>query len=430
MTLSTPKGTYDLLPIEDKKDPWKNTKYWQWLEERIRLITSRYAIDEIRTPIFEKTELFARGVGEGTDIVSKEMYTFMDKGNRSLTLRPEGTACVMRSLIEKNLYHQYSLLKLYYIGPMFRYERPQAGRFRQHMQFGVEVVGSSSPYQDAELIDLVYNLYSDLGLKNLTLHLNSVGTSECRANYKKALIDFLTPHENSLSEDSQRRLKTNPLRILDSKSPQDQDILKQAPCILDFLSPEAKNHFEKTQEALNILNIPVCITPTLVRGLDYYNHTVFEITSGNLGAQNSIGGGGRYDGLIKTLGGSHIPAVGFATGMERILQAMLEQDLLPSLDSSLDVCLIPIGEEAKKHSFLMLKELRKQGINAAMELQEKKLKQSMKWANETGARFVIVLGDEELNSNTINIKEMATGQEEKVAQDNLCQWFSLKSTKE
>ena len=304
MDYSIAKGTFDILPFEnDAEDKWRESARWQHLEAVLRTTANDYGYREIRTPVFEKTELFVRGVGESSDIVTKEMYTFIDRGERSITLRPEGTAAAIRSFVEKKLYSQSGLHKYFYIGPMFRYERPQAGRYRQHHQFGAEAIGIGSPEQDVELIDFVCEIYRRLGLQNLTVQINSVGDAPSRAAYKEALTTFLTPHLSALSADSQVRFTKNILRILDSKDLGDQKILQEAPLLGDSLTLRAKSHFNQVLQMLDRLQINYAVNPKLVRGLDYYNKTVFEITTQVLGAQNSIGGGGRYDGLIESIGG-------------------------------------------------------------------------------------------------------------------------------
>ncbi|MEM8727286.1 MAG: histidine--tRNA ligase [Chlamydiota bacterium] len=320
---SLPKGTFDILPNEpETQDRWKASHRWHYVESVMRRLAHTYGYREIRTPIFEKTELFIRGVGETSDIVSKEMYIFRDKADRSMTLRPEGTASVMRAFAQNSLHRLGSHHKFFYIGPFFRYDRPQAGRFRQFHQFGIEVVGNGEPDQDFEVIELLYRLFCRLGLKNLTVLVNSLGDRRCRENYQQALLVFLKPHFEALSLESQRRFTKNPLRILDSKDEKERALLKNAPSILDFLSDASRRHFNSLCEYLTADAIPFQITSRLVRGLDYYNHTVFEITSDSPKRQNTIGAGGRYDGLLPVVGGPDLPCIGFSTGIERILQAM------------------------------------------------------------------------------------------------------------
>ncbi len=348
MKYAIPPGVFDIIPV-DNQEMWKSSYLWAYVEQMIRKTAHNYGYQEVRTPLFERTELFQRSAGNTSDIVSKEMYTFEDKGGRSLSLRPEGTAPVMRAFIEHRLDQKRSIQKLFYISPMFRYERAQAGRYRQHHQFGAEVIGNASAEQDAELIDFLYTLYRRLGLKNLTLFINSIGDCTSRQIFRQALKDYLTPYAASLSPESQARLAINPLRILDSKNPQDHVIVAQAPSILDFLSNEAQAHFEELKSLLDLLNIPYQVNPLLVRGLDYYNKTVFEIVAGELGAQNSIGGGGRYDGLLPILGGPDLPSIGFGTGIERILQTMLHQNVwMPSIDHPI-LFLVAMEKKQKKY---------------------------------------------------------------------------------
>ena len=422
MDLKAPPGVFDIIPC-DSKEIWKSSYLWSWLEKTMRELATLYSLQEIRTPIFEKTELFCRVVGETSDIVTKEMYSFVDRGNRDLTLRPEGTAPVIRAFIEHHMGEKQGEQRLFYIAPMFRYERSQAGRYRQHHQVGVEIIGSKAPETDAELIDMAYTFYSNLGLKNLSIAINSLGNKESRHKYKEALKDFLKTHFDALSKDSQIRLEKNPLRILDSKSPEDQAIIANAPSILDFLDEESKAHFETTLECLKALNIPYHVNPMLVRGLDYYNKTVFEIVSTNLGAQNSIGGGGRYDGLIKELGGPDLSACGFGSGMERILQALIAQNAPLPTPNAPTLFLIPLSLEAKKMAFLTQKTLREAKISVQMDSSGKKLNKAMGIANQSGAKFLAVIGDDELATETFAIKDMQSGLTEKVPFANLKQFL-------
>lgn len=409
MEYSIAKGVFDILPFEtDEEDKWRESSRWQYLEEILRSTAHDYGFQEIRTPTFERTELFVRGVGESSDIVTKEMYTFLDRSERSMTLRPEGTAAVIRSFVEKKLYAQPGLHKYFYIGPMFRYERPQAGRYRQHHQFGAEAIGNATPEQDVELIDMACEIYRRLGLKNLAVQINSVGDAESRAAYKEALNAFLKPHFSSLSQDSQIRFSKNVLRILDSKDPGDQKLLHGVPVLSDFLTPAAKSHFEQILKLLDALNIKYVINSKLVRGLDYYTKTVFEITTEVLGAQNSIGGGGRYDGLIQAIGGPDLPSVGFATGMERILQTMLKQQAPFPRPAHPFIFLVPMGEEAAKYAFQLACALRHEKIPAEIDLSGKKVQQGLQLANQTASEYVLVIGDEELKSQKAKLKNMTT----------------------
>lgn len=422
MSINIPPGVFDILP--KSKEAWRSTHIWQYVEEQIRKIAKEYGYQEIRTPIFERTELFCRGVGETSDIVSKEMYTFQDKGDRSMTLRPEGTAPVIRSFIENQLYNDLPINKLFYIAPMFRYERTQAGRYRQHHQFGVEAIGNGSPEQDVEIIDMLYTLYCRLGLKNLGVFINSIGDVPSRLAYRQALKDYLQNHFPELSADSQKRFETNPLRILDSKDLKDREIIAHAPNLLDYLNEECVDHFEKVKKLLDLLKIPYQVNPQLVRGLDYYTKTVFEVVAGELGAQNSIGGGGRFDGLIKTLGGPDLPTVGFGTGLERIIQTMLKQECpIPEISRPL-LFLIALDDASKEVCFSLLHEIRNNGILAQMDFSNKKLNKVMQYANEINAVFVVVIGANELQNQEIIVKEMSTGHQTKLPLDRLPHFFT------
>ncbi len=413
-----PKGTFDILPY-GTDEAWQLSDLWQYVEEAIRKISSRYGYREIRTPIYELTGLFDRGVGETSDIVTKEMFTFEDKGGRSITLRPEGTSSVMRAFIENRLANLGAVHKLFYIGPMFRYERPQSGRYRQHHQFGIEAIGNAGPEQDAEIIDLLYQFYKELGLKNLKVHVNSVGDLESRASFKAALLDYLRPHFAELSEDSKARFEKNPLRILDSKDPKDKELVKGAPSILNYLTPSAKSHFEQLLSYLDQIQIPYKVDDRIVRGLDYYNKTVFEVLTGDLGAQNTIGAGGRFDGLISTFGGPDLPAVGCATGLERVLQVMMAQKI--SIPKSLRplVYFIPMGDEARKTCFSLVTQCRHQHIAAEIELSAKKVPSAIQNAIRAEATYCIVLGSDELEKGAIQLKNLHTREQSELKLDHL-----------
>lgn len=411
-------GVFDILPFS-REEPWKSSHLWAYVENIIRKTARDYGYLEIRTPMFERTELFLRGVGEATDIVSKEMYTFEDRGGRSMSLKPEGTAPAMRSFIENQLHNQAPVNKLFYIAPMFRYERNQAGRYRQHHQFGAEAIGNRSPEQDVEIIDMLYTLYQRLGISHLTLYLNSIGSGESRLKFRSALQDFLRPHLPQLSPESQERFERNPLRILDSKDARDKEFTANAPSILDHLDADSKDHFEAVKKLLNTLKIPFVINPFLVRGLDYYNSTVFEVTAGELGAQNSVGGGGRYDSLLEKLGGPDLPAIGFGTGIERIIQTMIGQNIpLPEADRPI-IFLISLGQKAKEFCFSLLHQLREKGIPAQMDFSDRKLGKIMQYADQLHAKYVTVIGDQELERQEIDLKEMATGNKTPVAIEHL-----------
>lgn len=409
MDFTIAPGVFDIIP-NDKKDPWRSSYLWHYVEEVMRKTAHTYGFQEWRTPIFERTELFKRGVGEETDIVGKEMYTFEDRGGRSMTLRPEGTAAAMRALIESGLLQETPVQKIYYIAPMFRYERNQAGRYRQHHQFGVEAIGTSAPEQDVEVIDLIFTIFNKLGLKHLQVSLNSLGDSESRANYRTALVEYLKSHFEQLSPDSKTRLEKNPLRVLDSKDPGDKAINAHAPSVLDYLSPASKDHFEQVQKLLKELKIPYKIDKNLVRGLDYYNKTVFEVIAGELGAQNSITGGGRYDGLLKLLGGPDLPAFGFGAGIERILQTLLKQEIPLPMPYKPILFLIALGDAAKERGFRIVHELRQAGISAQIDFSGRKVGKLLQAADNLGSRYTAVLGDNELQNERIELKKMDSGE--------------------
>lgn len=412
--MQIPKGTFDILPY-GTEEAWRLSDLWQYVEETIRKIASEYGYREIRTPIYEMTALFDRGVGETSDIVTKEMFTFEDKGGRSLSLRPEGTAPVMRAFIENKLPQFAPVHKFFYIGPMFRYERPQSGRYRQFHQFGIEAIGNATAEQDAEVIDLSCQLYKTLGLKDLKVHLNTVGDAETRIAYKKALLEYLKPHFAELSEDSKIRFEKNPLRILDSKDPKDKEIVKDAPSILNYLTKEARDHFQKVCFILEQIQIPFEIDPNIVRGLDYYNKTVFEILTQDLGAQNTIGAGGRFDGLIGNFGGPDLPAVGFATGLERVLQVMMVQKLsFPKRGRPL-IYFIPMGDAARERCFSLATHLRHSHIAAEVELYAKKTQNAIQNALRAEAVYCAVIGSDELEKGTLQLKHLETRQQTEVS---------------
>jgi len=425
MQFQVPKGLFDILPYGCKEE-WQLSDHWQHVEKIMRKIARDYGYKEIRTPIFESQDLFTVGVGQTSDIVSKEMYTFTDKANRKLALRPEGTSSVLRALAEKKLQMEAKVNKFFYIGPMFRYERPQSGRYRQHHQFGIEAIGIPSYEQDAEVIDMLFQLYSRLGLKNLHVELNTIGDAETRDNYRKALVEHLKPHLKELSADSKTRFEKNPLRILDSKDKKDHAALKGAPSILDFLSDDSKAHFNGLCKILETLDIPYTINPKIVRGLDYYSKTVFEITTESLGAQNSIGAGGRYDGFPALFGAGKLPGIGFGTGIERIIQAMIAQDVpFPTLTYPF-VFFAPLGEKAKQVAFKLTAKLRHKGIPCEIDLAAKKIKDSLQRANNLGAIYSIVLGEKELEEKSLKLKHMETREEESVPFEGLIESIQKK----
>lgn len=418
MHFQVPKGTFDVLPY-GAEEKWRLSSLWIRVETLLREVASDYGYQEIRTPIYEQAELFDRGVGETSDIVSKEMFTFLDKGGRQLALRPEGTSSVMRAFMEHGLAQKGGLHRFFYLGPMFRYERPQSGRYRQHTQFGVEVIGGKGAELDAEVIDLLFQVYQRLGLKNLTVHLNSVGDPPSRASYREALLGYLRPYFQDLSSDSQVRFEKNPLRILDSKDPKDKEILQGAPSLSAHLTTEAKEHFEQVQERLASIGIPFVVNDKIVRGLDYYNKTVFEVLSTDLKAQNTMGAGGRYDGLLKQLGGADLPSVGFATGLERVLQALVQLYPEVSPEKGPVAYFIPMGDEALGKCFTLATLCRREGISAGIELQAKKLQAALQNGSKERARFFILIGSEEIEKRTVQVKHAETREQEEIAEEKL-----------
>jgi len=403
------RGTRDILPDE--------IGYWQRVEAAAREILTRAGYREIRTPIFEQTALFERGIGEATDVVGKEMYTFHDRGDRSITLRPEGTAGVVRAVIERGLLTQGGVQRLWYTGPMFRYERPQAGRQRQFHQLGVEALGSADPRADAEVIAIATDILQNLGLKNLRLDLNSVGNPEDRQHYRQALVDYLIPYKDELDPDSQERLSRNPLRILDSKDERTQEIAQNAPSILDYLGPYSRHHFEQVQQLLSELGINYQLNPKLVRGLDYYTHTAFEIQSDDLGAQATVCGGGRYDGLVAQLGGPDTPAVGWAIGLERLI-LLLQQLQAPPLPV-LDFYVVSRGEAAEAQALQLAQKLRHSGFSVELDLSGSGFKKQFVRADRSGAIACLIVGDEEAASQTVKLKWMASKEQQAIAQVDL-----------
>jgi len=397
------KGTQDILPEESMK--------WQSLEDQIRKISSYYGYKEIRTPAFENTKLFSRGVGEETDIVSKEMYSWTDQGGENLTLKPELTAPVARAYIQHNLGRIRPINKLYYIDALFRRERPQKGRYRQFHQFGVEAFGSEHPEIDAEVIALAISVFESLGLEGLKLSLNSIGSAECRENYRTALKDYLKPYFNDLTETSQKRFNDNPLRILDTKAANEIEILEDAPKISNYLTNDDQTHFDEVIEYLDILEIEYELMPKLVRGLDYYSRTTFEITSLDLGAQNAICGGGRYDGLTEILGGKPTPGIGFAAGMERILLAMKDDQFNKD---EVKIYIVGLGDNTLKTVIKLAEDLREQNLSTEFDVLRRSLKAQLREANKMNVKYAIIIGDEELESNQLEVKNFSTGNQQKI----------------
>lgn len=406
MLTNAPRGTKDILP--------DTVGDWNYVEGEIRELCRRFGYSEIRTPIFEHTELFQRGIGEGTDVVDKEMYTFTDRGERSITLRPENTASAVRAYLQNKLYAQSNLVKLFYIGSMFRYDRPQAGRMREFHQFGVEALGEANPAVDAEVILLAMNLLEGLGLKDLELSINSVGCPKCRSKYRTMLQDFFRDKLEDLCEDCRSRFERSPLRILDCKKDSDKPYMADAPKITDCLCEECADHFAKLKELLTSAGISFTHDPRLVRGLDYYTKTAFEIKYPPLGAQSAVAGGGRYDGLIEEMGGNPTPAVGFATGLERLLLALESQNLLPEKNRSVDAYVVALGETAQAEGFKLLNSLRQQGLSAAMDFAGRSMKAQMKQANKLGAKYSVILGEDEIAEGVVMLRSMEDSSQAKV----------------
>lgn len=407
------KGTHDILPNQ--------TKDWQELEMQVHKTSNLYGYSEIRTPIIETASLFNRGVGEETDIVSKEMYSWEDKDKSIISLRPELTAPVVRSYIQHNLGGQSPLQRLYYIGPSFRRERPQKGRQRQFHQFGVEAIGSANPEQDAEVISLGWDILKSFGIKSLELKLSSIGSKSCRENFKSELIKYLNPFIPKLSEVSQRRLEKNPLRILDTKNKDEIEIVKSAPKIEQFYTKNDQNYFFSVQKFLNDLEIPFKTDPLLVRGLDYYTQTTFEICSENLGAQDALLGGGRYNGLVGSLGGKDAPAVGFAAGMERvIIAAKNRKKISPKIPTIYAIC---TNDEAMGILQNSAKQLRSIGYKVVCETLRRSMRSQMRDANKSNADYVMIIGDDEFNSSTIQLKDLKNGEQEKVDLEKIISYF-------
>ncbi|SEF92373.1 histidyl-tRNA synthetase [Caloramator fervidus] len=411
MLTQAPKGTKDVLPKESYK--------WHYIEGEIRKICFEFGYHEMRTPTFEHTELILRGVGETTDIVQKEMYTFNDKAGRSITLKPEGTAPAVRAFIEHGLHFDTQPTKLYYITPVFRYENVQAGRLREHHQFGVELFGSPSPSADAEVISLAMTFLKRLGLDNLKVNINNIGCQECRKNYNEALKNYLKDNYDKLCDVCKDRFERNTLRILDCKEKTCQAIVKDAPVITDYVCENCKNHFEGLKHELDILNIPYEVDPHIVRGLDYYTQTVFEIITSSIKENLTICGGGRYNNLIKEIGGPDMPAVGFGLGIERLILTLEARGIEIPKPKGVLLYVATIGDKAKDEASKIVFDLRNKGIPCERDLMNKSLKAQMKYANKIGAKYVIVLGDEEIDSNKARLKEMETGKEEDIVLSDL-----------
>lgn len=411
MLTQAPKGTKDLLPMESYK--------WHYVEGVIRELCKEFGFGEIRTPSFEHTELFKRGVGDTTDIVQKEMYTFNDRADRSITLKAEGTAPTVRAFIEHSLYSETQPTKMYYITPVFRYEKPQAGRLREHHQFGIELFGASDASADAEVISVAMAFFERLGIKNLNVNINSIGCPKCRENYNNALKEYFKQNLENLCSTCQDRYERNPLRILDCKNPKCQEIGKDAPVILDYICDDCREHFEYLKKELTALEIPYVVDPHIVRGLDYYTRTVFEVISENIGAKSTVCGGGRYDNLIEACGGPSTPSVGFGLGIERLLLTLESNGIvIPEPEKPL-LYVAALGENAKLAAAKIINKLRREGISGSRDLMSRSLKAQMKYANKINARYTIVLGDNELSENKAKLKNMETGEETEIEISNI-----------
>ncbi|MFW5985860.1 MAG: histidine--tRNA ligase [Halanaerobiales bacterium] len=411
MNLYAPRGTKDILPPLSLQ--------WQYVEDKAKEVLALYNYEQTRTPIFEYTELFQRGIGEATDIVEKEMYTFDDKGGRSITLRPEGTASVVRSFIENKVYGQAQPTKYYYLGPMFRYERPQAGRFRQFHQLGVEVFGSNKPSLDAEVITLGLNILTELGLEDLELFINSIGCSGCREEYINVFKKYLDGYRNSLCSDCVKRYERNPLRVLDCKEDSCKNIIAEAPDILQYLCADCSNHFQKVKEYLDLLDIGYQVDPFLVRGLDYYTNTAFVIKYSGLGAQSEVLGGGRYNDLAEEVGGRSVPGIGFAMGLERLMLILDKQGIELPVETGIDLYITVIGERARKAAFKYMYQLRNAGFKVEIDYLDRSVKGQMKSADRMNARYTIIIGDNELESGQATIRNMKTGDQKQISIEEL-----------
>ena len=419
--IQKPKGTYDVYGETGKKI--------LYIQELIESLMENYNYEYFRTPIFEASELFHRGVGDTSDIVTKETYDFKDRGDRNNTLRPEGTAGIVRSFIENKMYGNHEIpVKAWYFGPNYRYERPQSGRFREFYQFGVEVFGSTSPLSDAEVISIPYNLYKILGLKELKVNINSLGDNESRNMYREALKKHFESHLDELCEDCKTRFAKNPLRILDCKVDKDKDIMKSAPKTIDYLNEESKKYFEDLKKYLDALNIDYVVNPNVVRGLDYYTHTVFEIEANveGFGAQNVLCGGGRYNNLVSTLGGPDTPGVGFALGLERLLTALEYENIKLPVSLGIDLYIAPMSEDEKPYAISILNALRLSGFKADMDFNSRNIKGNFKQADKLNAKFIAIIGSDEVKTNILTIKDNNTKEEYKVKINDLVSFLDEK----
>jgi len=415
---SIPRGTFDILP--------ENSYKWEYLKTTFKKVCETFCFKEITTPIFEKAELFERSSGESSDIVQKEMYKFTDKKGRVFALRPEGTAPVVRSFVENNLDKSSPVNKLFYYGPMFRYDRPQKGRYRQFYQFGAENFGSKTPYSDAEMIAMAYSFIKKLGLKNIRLEINSLGTKSSMENYDQALKEYFTPHFDDLCPDCQKRLEKNPKRLLDCKVKSCKQIAKDAPNLLEYLSDEDAKHFEEVQKFLKLMNVPFVINPKIVRGLDYYTNTVFEFLNDNLGAQNAIIAGGRYNNLVSEVGGNNIPAIGFAGGFSRLLLSLEIENLFMGEQSKPDIYFAAIGQEVKESATKIIQELRINGFKVEFDFEKGSLKSQLKSANKLKTRFVAIYGEDEIQKKSLVIKDFFDSSQEEILVKDVINYFSKK----
>lgn len=418
--MQKPKGTYDVYG--------KSSKQILYIEKLMKTLMEKYNYEYFRTPLFEASELFHRGVGETTDIVSKETYDFTDRGNRNMTLRPEGTAGIVRSFVENKMYANPTMpVKAWYYGPMYRYERPQSGRFREFYQFGVEVFGSDDAMIDAEVISIPVNFYKLLGLKGLKVKINSLGDTESRLNYKEALLKHFKPYLNCLCEDCQSRYEKNPMRILDCKVDREHESLKSAPKITDYLNETSKKHFQKVQKYLKSMSIPFEVDTSIVRGLDYYTHTVFEVEADikDFGSQNVLCGGGRYNSLVETIGGPKTSGVGFALGLERLLSALEHENIVLNDYNSIDAYIIPMSENEKEYAFNLLNVIRMNGFSADIDYMNRNIKGNFKQADRLNSKFIMIIGEEEVKNNIITIKNNKTKEENKIELDNVIDYLDM-----
>lgn len=411
MLTKAPRGTKDVMTSESYK--------WQYLEKMFKETCRNFGYSEIRTPIFEHTELFERGVGETTDVVQKEMYTFFDKGERSITLKPEGTSSVVRSFVENKIYTESQPTKVYYITPCFRYERPEAGRLRQFHQFGVEAFGSEEASLDVETMTLVATFFKKLGLKNVDLHINSIGCPKCRQDYNDKLREYLSSKIDSLCSTCHSRYEKNPMRILDCKNGNCQSKTQDAPLMIDNLCEECEEHFTKVKTYLKLAEVEYIVDAKIVRGLDYYTKTAFEFISNDIGSQGTVSGGGRYDGLVSELGGPKTPSVGFGMGIERLLLTLENNGIEIPKEDSIDLFIVSMGEEAERLSFKLLAKLRTNGISADKDYLNRGIKAQFKYANKLNAKYTVVIGDTEIEKNIVTLKDMDTGEQKEIAIDDL-----------